>query len=58
MSVVESPAAPVADVTSKAVGVGTTVASKADRAGNSAPPTAGGEGGDRSTSGPQAAPGP
>jgi hypothetical protein len=37
---------------------GTTVASEADRAGISVPPTAGGEGGDRGTSGPQAAPGP
>jgi hypothetical protein len=56
--VVESPVASAADVTSAAVGAGTTATSEADRAGTSAPPTAEGEGGDLCTSGPQAAPGP
>jgi hypothetical protein len=56
--VVESLVASEADVTSTAVRAGTTAASDADRAGTCAPPTAGGEGSDCSTSGPQAAPGP
>jgi hypothetical protein len=55
--VVESLAASAADMTSAAVGAGTTVVFEADRARTSAPPTAGGEGGDRGTSGPQSAPG-
>jgi hypothetical protein len=45
-------------VTSETVAAGTTAASKADRAGTSAPPTAGAEGGDLGTSGLQVAPGP
>jgi hypothetical protein len=56
--VVESPAALAPDVTSAAVGAGTTAASEADRVGTSAPPFAGGEGSDLGTSGPQAVPGP
>jgi hypothetical protein len=50
--VVESPAASAADVTSAVVGAGTTAASEADKAGTSAPPTTGGEGGDRGASDP------
>jgi hypothetical protein len=56
--VMESLVASVADVTSATVEAGMTVASDADRARTSAPPTAGGEGDDRGTSGPQAAPDP
>jgi hypothetical protein len=55
--VVESPAASVADVTSAAVGAGTTAASKAERAATSTPPTTGAKGGDLGTSTPQATPG-
>jgi hypothetical protein len=53
--VVESPAASAADMTSTAVGVGTAAVPEVDRAGSSAPPTTGGEGGDLCTSGPQSA---
>jgi hypothetical protein len=56
--VVESPVASVANATSATVGAGTTTASEAGRARTSAPPTAGGEGGDLCNSGPQVAPGP
>jgi hypothetical protein len=56
--VVESLAASAADVTSAAVGAGTAAAFEADSTGTNAPPTAGGESGELSTSGPQAAPGP
>jgi hypothetical protein len=45
-------------VTSATVEAGMMVASDADRAGTSAPPTTGGEGDDRGTSSPQAAPDP
>jgi hypothetical protein len=55
--VVESPAASATDVTIASIGAGMTTAFEADRARTSAPPTAGGEGGDLSTSGPQVAPG-
>jgi hypothetical protein len=48
----ESPAASAADVTSAAVGAGTTAASEADKAGTSAPPTAEGEGSELCTTGP------
>jgi hypothetical protein len=58
MLVVESPAASAADMTSAAVGAGTTVASEADKARTSGPPTAEGEGGDLCTSCPQPASGP
>jgi hypothetical protein len=51
--VVESPAASAADVTSTAVGVGTTAAPEADKAGTSVPPTTGGGGDDRGTLDPQ-----
>jgi hypothetical protein len=51
-SVVESPAAPEADATSVAIGVGTTTVSEADKAGTSAPPAVEGEGGDLYTTGP------
>jgi hypothetical protein len=54
--VVESPAASAADVTSAAAGARTMAAPEADKAGISAPPTTGGEGGDRGTSNPQPAP--
>jgi hypothetical protein len=50
--VVESPVASAADVTSAAVGAGATAASEVDKAGNSAPPTTGGEGGDSDTASP------
>jgi hypothetical protein len=43
-SVVESPAASAADVTSAAAGAGMSAAPEADQAGTSAPPTTGGEG--------------
>jgi hypothetical protein len=56
--VVESPAASTANVTSTAVGAGTTASFEADMAGSSAPPTTGGEGGDLGTYGLQAAAGP
>jgi hypothetical protein len=56
--VVESPAASAADVTSAAAGAGTTAVSEADKAWTSAPPTTGGEGGNRGASDPQAVPGP
>jgi hypothetical protein len=56
--VVESLAASAADVTSTAAGAGTTAAPEVDKAGTSAPPTTGGEGGVRGTSDPQPAPGP
>jgi hypothetical protein len=55
--VVELLAASTADLTSAAAGAGTTAMSEADKARTSAPPTTGGEGGDRSTSGLQEAPG-
>jgi hypothetical protein len=58
MPVVESPAASATDVTSAAVGAGTTAASEADKAGTSAPPATEGEGGDLCTTSPQPAPGP
>jgi hypothetical protein len=51
-SVVESPAAPAADATSVAIGVGTTTVSEADKAGTSVPPAVEGEGGDLYTTGP------
>jgi hypothetical protein len=55
--VVESPAASAADMTSAVVGAGTTAVSEADRAGTSAPATAGAEGSDLGTCGLQVAPG-
>jgi hypothetical protein len=58
MLVVESPVALAADVTSTAVGAGTTAASEADKAGTSAPPNTGGEGSDLCICGPQAVPDP
>jgi hypothetical protein len=51
-SVVESPAASAADVTSAAAGAGATAASEANKARTSAHPTTEGEGGDRGTSDP------
>jgi hypothetical protein len=51
-SVMESPAASATDVTSAAVGAGTTAAAEADKARTSAPPTAKGEGGKLCTTGP------
>jgi hypothetical protein len=57
-SVAESLAASADDMTSMAVGAGTTASSEADKVGTSAPPTTGGEGGERGTSGPHEAPGP
>jgi hypothetical protein len=56
--VVESPAASAADMTSATVGAGTTSAFEAYKTGTSAPPTAGDEGGDLCTTGPQPALGP
>jgi hypothetical protein len=56
MSVMESPAASVADMTSTSVGAGATTAFEADKARTSAPPATGGEGGDRGTSEPQEEP--
>jgi hypothetical protein len=56
--VVESPAASAADVMSTTAGAGTTATPKADKAGMSAPPATGGEGGNRGTSDLQLAPGP
>jgi hypothetical protein len=56
--VVESSVISAADVTSAAVGAGTTTASEADKAGTSASPATEGEGGDLCTSGPLPAPGP
>jgi hypothetical protein len=53
---VESPAASEADVTSAAAGAGATAVSEADKAGTSASPTTGGEGGDSGTSEPQEEP--
>jgi hypothetical protein len=55
--VVESPAASAADVTSAAVGAGTTAVSEVDKAGTSAPLATEGEGGDLCTTGLQPAPG-
>jgi hypothetical protein len=54
--VVESPAASAADVTSAAAGAGATAASETDKARTSAPPAAGGEGGDQGTIEPQEEP--
>jgi hypothetical protein len=54
--VVESLTASAVDVTSAAAGVGATAASEADKVGTSAPPSAGGEGGDQGTSEPQEEP--
>jgi hypothetical protein len=54
--VMESPAASTADVTSAAVGAGTTAAPEADKARTSAPPTTGGGDGDLGTSKPQEEP--
>jgi hypothetical protein len=56
--VTESLAASAADVTSAATMAGAAVASEAEKAGTSAPPTAEGESGDRSTSEPQEVPPP
>jgi hypothetical protein len=56
--VVDSRAALAADVTSAAGGAGTTIAFEADKAGTSAPPTAGGEGDDLCTADPLLASGP
>jgi hypothetical protein len=56
--VTESPAASAADVISAATGAGATVASKAEKAGTSAPPAAEGEGGNRGTSELQEVPPP
>jgi hypothetical protein len=56
--VVELSAASAADVTSTTGGAGATVASDADKAGTSAPPTIEGAGGDLCTTGPQLAVGP
>jgi hypothetical protein len=53
--VVESPAASAVDVTSAAVGAGTTALSEVDKAGTSAPPATEGEGGDLCTTGLQLA---
>jgi hypothetical protein len=53
----ETPAISAADVTSTADGAGATAASDADKAGTSAPPATGGEGGDLCTTGPQPKPG-
>jgi hypothetical protein len=56
--VVDLSAALAADVTSVAGGAGTTTALEVDKAGTSAPPTAGGEGDDLCTADPLLAPGP
>jgi hypothetical protein len=56
--VVESPAISTADVMGTAGGAATTVMSKADKAGTSAPPVANGEGSDLCTTGPLPAPNP
>jgi hypothetical protein len=53
---VESPVASAIDVTSAAAEAGATTASEADKAGTSAPPIVGGEGGDRGTTEPQEEP--
>jgi hypothetical protein len=55
--VVESPAISAADMTSTAGGAGAMAVSDTDKAGTSAPPATGGEGGDLCTTGPQPAPG-
>jgi hypothetical protein len=55
--VVELPAASTADLTSMTARAGMTAVSEVDKARTSAPPTTGGEGGDRGTSGLQEAPG-
>jgi hypothetical protein len=57
-SVVKSPVASAADVTSAAARAGVMATSEADKAGTSAPPATGCEGGDRGTSDLQEVPPP